>query len=116
MWNYDYGHINREGAKSSTRVPHSSCRQHWQSAEVEYRGSTSCQSAREPTLSSDRKKRCKNRTETHSSYLCFLWQARIFYVPSNAQQINFPEEALFKEGATSAKGGNNQTGVFIILE
>lgn len=47
MWKCDYGHING-GAKSSTRAPHSSCRQHWQSAEMEYRGSISCQSAREP--------------------------------------------------------------------
>lgn len=116
MWKCDYEHRNGEGAKSSTKAPHSSCRQHWQSTEMEDRGSTFCQSAREPILSSDRKKRCKHRTETHSSppYLCFLWQARKVYVPSNARQINFPEEAIFKEGTTFAMDGNNKTGVFLV--
>lgn len=55
-----------------------------------------------------------NRNPFIPPYLCFLWQARIVYVPSNARQINFPEEAIFKEGTTFAMDGNNKTGVFLI--
>lgn len=116
MCKCDYGHINGEGAQFSTRAPHGSCRQHWQSAEMEDRDSTSCPSAREPhaVLRQEEVEGGTEQKPIHPSYLCFLWQARIVSVPSNSWQMNFPEEAIFKEGATFAMDGNNKTGVFII--